>query len=1319
MILFTELPYIDSVKTNNKLDFPEQNKFLIIFESGNGTTSNPYKISNVTQLQNISANLSAHYIIVNDINAALTINWNGGDGFNPIGNITSSFNGSINGQSYTITDLFINSTNLYSGLFGFVGVGGVLINVTMTNISVTGDRQVGGLVGVNQGTVFDCSSTGKVNGYNSVGGLVGQNSLGTVSNCYAINDVDGDDDFIGGLVGFNSYGTVSNCSATGKVNGGNNVGGLVGRNFYGTVSDCYTTGKVNGGNNVGGLLGENSDGTVSDCYSTGKVIGDDLIGGLVGENSDGTVSNCYAKGDVIGNDYIGGLVGGTIGTVSNCHSTGKVIGNSYVGALVGGTFGTVSICHATGDVSGLDNIGGLVGRNTEGTVSNCYATGNVTGGEIVGGLVGKNSKGTVSNCYATGNVTGNEIVGGFVGFTEATVTNCHASGKVSGDWDIGGLVGVNQGTVSNCSATGNVNGNSHVSSLVGSNSHSTVSNCWSTGNVNGNDYVGGLTGANNYSLVSNCTVTGSVSGHNFIGGLLGLNLFSTVSNCFASSDVNGVDNIGGLLGENFGDTVSICTATGDVIGNDFVGGLIGTNKYGKVSYCTATGNVSGVDNIGALIGFNSDTVLNCYSTGDVGGESILGGLIGENNKGMVSYCYATGEVCGDNHVGGLMGTNKDKVSNCFSTGNVIGDRNVGGLIGFNYATVSYCYITCDVSGANYTGALVGQNIGTVLKSFWNIQTSGLITSNVGIGKNTSEMKTKITFTSEGWDFTSIWYMFEGVSYPLLVWCAEVLPIFDTDSTPIMGKTGESFTFSITVSDAAEIQFVYVEYWFGSGIPSNMTMLGTGPYTLTITIPSDSTDALHYIFHAVEDKGYWVETMQKNVIIIDDEKPKFGIDSTPLNGTTGDIFRFNIVVTDNIKIEYVSVEYWFGSSIPSNITMSGSVVFTYEISIPRDSIELLHYLFHASDSSGNLIETLKRNVIISDNDKPIFGKDLTPGSESMGIDIVISIEVTDNIGINSVMVEYWFGSGAHSNRSMSGPFSNEYIITIPNDSTDVLLQYIFHASDISGLWNTTESRTIVLIDFESPVIQLVDDITIYLGQPIQVDLIATDNVGISEYIWDNAPVSYSESTLSGIPTETGIFTVSVKVIDFSGNDASLSFIITILSIDNDEDEDGIPDLVEISYGLDMNNSFDALLDLDDDGLTNLEEYQIGTEINRDDSDNDGMLDGWEVDNNLDPLIYSAENDADGDGKTDLEEYHEGSDPNMSDIDPDEDMFFSILIILIIIVVVIVIVSIGITLIILIRRKKVDTEGEKTIDIENEEHSSKTAEEKAYEDLYGSP
>jgi uncharacterized repeat protein (TIGR01451 family) len=78
-----------------------------------------------------------------------------------------------------------------------------------------------------------------------------------------------------------------------------------------------------------------------------------------------------------------------------------------------------------------------------------------------------------------------------------------------------------------------------------------------------------------------------------------------------------------------------------------------------------------------------------------------------------------------------------------------------------------------------------------------------------------------------------------------------------------------------------------------------------------------------------------------------------------------------------------------------------------------------------------------------------------------------------------------------------------------------------------------------------------------------------------------------------------------------------------SCDNDSDNDGLPDSYEIANGLNPADPSDALLDTDSDGLNNLEEFGAGTDLNNDDTDNDGVLDGADNDPlNDNPPIANA-------------------------------------------------------------------------------------------------
>lgn len=208
---------------------------------------------------------------------------------------------------------------------------------------------------------------------------------------------------------------------------------------------------------------------------------------------------------------------------------------------------------------------------------------------------------------------------------------------------------------------------------------------------------------------------------------------------------------------------------------DFVG-LFGTIALGSMVKNLGIEHfwIVGGGKVGALVGWNLSTVSNCYSMGSVESDGYyIGGLVGYNgNKGMVLNCFSTGSVSGYRIVGGLIGGNySGTVLNCYSMCSVsVSNDYVGGLIGYNGidGMVTNCYSTGLVTGsANNIGGLSGGNIGTVSGSYWDIQTSGQSSSAGGTGKTTAEMKQKATFI--GWNFTTIWGINEGVSYPYLLW----------------------------------------------------------------------------------------------------------------------------------------------------------------------------------------------------------------------------------------------------------------------------------------------------------------------------------------------------------------------------------------------------------------------------------------------------------------------------------------------------------------------------------------------------------------------
>lgn len=276
-------------------------------------------ITNIHQLQLMALQVDASYTLARDIDAGAASGSNASgmwstNGFSPIGNLSATFVGSLQGNGHIIDGLRIDRPLTdHVGLFGYVNAGAALRDLGLTGVSIQGNTRVGAVAGSNnRGVLSNVHATGgSVGGSFNVGGLVGQSDRGVISNAHAGVTVAGIDN-IGGLVGSSSS-SVSQSYATGAVVANSVGGGLIGVNLSGTVTQSYATGAVGGGEYLGGLVAYNR-GVITQSYATGTVNGTQVLGGLVGyAYNDSRITQSYATGLVTGSNDVGGLMGNNEG----------------------------------------------------------------------------------------------------------------------------------------------------------------------------------------------------------------------------------------------------------------------------------------------------------------------------------------------------------------------------------------------------------------------------------------------------------------------------------------------------------------------------------------------------------------------------------------------------------------------------------------------------------------------------------------------------------------------------------------------------------------------------------------------------------------------------------------------------------------------------------------------------------------------------------------------------------------------------------------------------------------------------------------------
>ncbi len=551
----------------------------------------------------------------------------------------------IDGLGYTVGNKTILAEGATdgTGIFGFVSGNVRVDNFTFDHITVNDDQKnsngTGTLAGWIDGDGVRVAnvtvSNGSVTGYNNVGGLIGQSELGHNGNTYlnvhnvntnvtGLVEKDMFDGYtgqgIGGIIGYeyrafnpeDTTNTFRNVSNSGKVTGRLYVGGLAGRLVKVDMDQVRNTGRIEQ-KTVGVVKTLNN-------YSWTSYEDSSCIGGIAGAIGPGKEA---AKGVRIRNAYNGGTIGVDT-SQETYYKDGKYIGG-IVGMLSGyddnkekfhGVEDTmIDYAHNTGTITtGRNNVGGIVGYATgrgkeyEDNASDMIIRHSFNDGKILarysGGLAGTFG-GTIEQSYNNGAL--GEYSGGLVCNTDSTLHN-----------DI-----VIRDSYNTKNGTAHVGGIIAVDNKTGT---TTLERVWNEADMEVNSsYSGGIIGD-----AQNC---GSI----------------TMNQVYNFGKVFGSGTIGGLIGHDQLDTGTTVTINhsanyGDIDGgnNDEVGGLIGgctTSDHTKVSINDSAnfGKVSGDSDIGGFIGYyhqveNGElSVNNSYNYGTVTSTDAktTGGMIGK------------------------------------------------------------------------------------------------------------------------------------------------------------------------------------------------------------------------------------------------------------------------------------------------------------------------------------------------------------------------------------------------------------------------------------------------------------------------------------------------------------------------------------------------------------------------------------------------------------------------------------------------------------------------------------------------------------------
>jgi hypothetical protein len=270
---------------------------------------------------------------------------------------------------------------------------------------------------------------------------------------------------------------------------------------------------------------------------------------------------------------------------------------------------------------------------------------------------------------------------------------------------------------------------------------------------------------------------------------------------------------GGIAGSNDGHITGSSNA-GAITGSassGLLGGIAGFTD-GPIDQSFNTAPISGTTAAAGGVAGSSGTggtVSRSYNQGPVtllSSGSAAGGLVGES-LAAIGQSFSSGAVAAQQastRAGGLVGFSLDLVSQSYHVGTVSGGAgsDVGGLVGREdtfagqNGIIDESYSAGPVSGgsAANAGGLVGNKVDSGAVdgpnlSFFDISTCGCSGGTTGLGESTANMLAKSTFTAAHWDFTAVWTMVDGQSYPYFIW-GSAPPLLPT-ATPTTTSTSSA------------------------------------------------------------------------------------------------------------------------------------------------------------------------------------------------------------------------------------------------------------------------------------------------------------------------------------------------------------------------------------------------------------------------------------------------------------------------------------------------------------------------------------------------
>jgi hypothetical protein len=364
--------------------------------------------------------------------------------------------------------------------------------------------------------------------------------------------------------------------------------------------------------------------------------------------------------------------------------------------------------------------------------------------------------------------------------------------------------------------------------------------------------------------------------------------------------------------------------------------------------------------------------------------------------------------------------------------------------------------------------------------------------------------------------------------------------------------GGNVNITVDVTDDIGVSSVWVNITFPDATWNNVTMTkGSGDGWYYNTSYSD-LGSYSYTVWANDTSDNWNTTGPETFTIQDDDGPQFSnLDDNPDPQENGGYVNVTVDVTDDVAVDNVWINITYPDSSWLNVSMTQGTGDEWYHNISYSDLGAYTYSIYANDTNDNWNTTGPGTFTIQDTDGPFFSNlDDTPDPQENGGNVNITVDITDDIGVDEVWVNVTYPDASWINASMNSGTGDEWYFDTPYNDLGSY-SYTVWAKETSNNWNSTGPGAFTIQDTDGLVLSNLDDTPDPQenGGYVNITLDVTDDVGV-DTVWVN--ITFPDSSWTNVSmnkgsgnewfydtsySDLGVHSYSIWANDTSGNWAS--------------------------------------------------------------------------------------------------------------------------------------------------------------------------------------